>query len=98
MPNKNTIPDFDASSLESVATAVRAMKDIVEVLAGLRQGEALGAPQMFVQDLTPGALTAQRNSAVPLTTGDLWVNTAARTLNYYDGRQFVEILSASVTP
>lgn len=98
MPNKNTIPDFDSSDLQSVATTVRAIKDIVEVLAGLRQGEALGAPQMFVQPLTPGRNNANtRSRPTAPTVGDLWIDPDTQVLNFYDGRQWNEILANPVT-
>lgn len=98
MPKQNTIPDFDESDLKSVATAVRAMKDIVEILAGLRQGEALGAPQMFVQPLTPGLVSARsRATTVAPSNGDLWIDPDTQTLAFFDGRQWNEILAKPVT-
>lgn len=91
MLKHTTIPDFDQNDLSSVATTVRAMKDIVETLAGLRQGEALGAPQIFIQPTAPASV---QNSRIRLTTaakGDLWINETAGTISYFDGSKWVEL-------
>lgn len=91
MLKHTTIPDFDQNDTQSMATTVRAMKEIVETLAGLRQGEALGAPQIFIQSTAPAAV---QNSRIRLTTaakGDLWINDSAKTFNYFDGTKWVEL-------
>lgn len=80
-----TIPDF-TDDPASIAQALRAAKDIVEQLAGLRQGSALAAPQMFIQENEP--LSTGR---LLLKDGDLWVNRATMRLKIRSGDQWVEI-------
>lgn len=80
MPSKfPTIPEF-ARTPEEIATALRAVKQSVEMLTGQRQGESVGSPQVFVQAIQPNA--ANRGS---LKTGDLWINTSTNKLNYWTG-------------
>lgn len=91
MLKHTTIPDFDQNDTQSMATTLRAMKEIVETLAGLRQGQALGAPQMFIQSTAP---TSVQNSRIRLTVaakGDLWINDSAGTISYFDGNKWVEL-------
>lgn len=72
------IPDFnDAATL--MAT-VRAMKDIIEQMAGLRQGNSRGSPQIFVQEAQPAP-----TRGTTLSIGDLWVKTPGGALCYYTG-------------
>ena len=80
-----TIPEF-ANGPEEVAAALRAIKDAVEQLGGLRQGESKGAPQIFVQASPP---TQTRRLAYK--TGDLWVNTSTNKMNYWSGTAWVEL-------
>lgn len=74
-----TIPDF-SQDLEGVVTALRTVKQTLEIMAGQRQGEDFGAPSTFVQPNTP-------NDALRSTykIGDLWINTATNKLNYWTG-------------
>jgi hypothetical protein len=78
-----TIPDFNAADPQSVGTSLRAMKDSVEQLTGLRQGASLGAPSMFVQTFAP---TAGRQTI--LTRGDLWINSDTNVMSYWNGSQW----------
>lgn len=91
MPKYTTIPDFDQNDLSSVATTVRAMKDVVETLAGLRQGEALGAPQIFVQSTAPATRQTSRTQGVAAAKGDLWINDGTKTFSYFDGTKWAEL-------
>lgn len=54
--------------------ALRAVKLAIEILGGMRQGEAFGAPLTFVQGSRP--LQEHEGS---LRTGDRWIDT---TTNY----------------
>lgn len=75
-----TIPDF-TSNPDSMDTALRTVKQTLEIMAGQRQGEDLGAASMFVQPKTP-------NPALLSTykIGDLWIDTSTNTLNYWTGK------------
>lgn len=86
MPKFNAIPD-PGGTPENLLTAVRVIKDIVEQLAGLRQGASLGAPMMYMQVTEPRPTTQGT-----LNRGDLWVKTSgegaitsAGNLYYWDG-------------
>lgn len=103
MPKFSAIPDF-TNNIESMATTLRAMKDVVEQLGGLRQGENLGAPSMFVQMVAPKTTLRQT-----LKRGDLWVqtnpndsgngsNTLPGNLYYWDGSVWHEIYKSSTSP
>jgi hypothetical protein len=74
-----TIPEF-TNSQEDMSAALRAIKQVVEQLAGLRQGESKGAPQVFVQSTAPSAALA-----ISYKVGDFWINTSSNTLNYWSG-------------
>jgi len=74
-----TIPEF-ASTPEEISSALRAIKQTVELLAGLRQGEARGAPQVFAQATTPKATLT-----ISYRTGDLWIDTSTNKLNFWNG-------------
>jgi hypothetical protein len=74
-----TIPEF-ARTPGEIATALRAVKQSVEILTGQRQGESLGSPQIFIQAAQPNA--AQQAA---LKLGDLWINTSTNKMNYWNG-------------
>lgn len=74
-----TIPEF-ARTPEEISTALRAVKQSVEIMTGQRQGESYGAPQVFVKSTQPNAAT---NGTLKI--GDLWINTSANTLYYWTG-------------
>lgn len=74
-----TIPEF-ANTIEEMNTALRAIKISVEILAGLRQGESKGAPQVFVQAVEPSPVVSSTYKA-----GDYWINTATNKLLYWTG-------------
>jgi hypothetical protein len=76
-----TVSDYP-KTLDGVSESVRAVKGLVEIIAGLRQGEALGAPQIFMQSTIP---TPPRGFLMP---ADLWINTTDDTLNYWNGKQW----------
>lgn len=82
MSNLPTIPDF-TDEPSSIGTALRAVKQVVEIVSGQRQGPSYGAPQMFVQENEP--VTSRVTS---FKTGDFWINTATKKLNYWDGQQW----------
>jgi len=73
-----SIPDF--YDPDSMQTTVRALKDTVEQLAGLRQGGSLGAPSVYVQEIAP----AETRGTV-LQRGDVWVNSVTHAAAYWTG-------------
>ncbi len=79
------IPDV-GSSLESVANSVRGLKDSVEILTGKRQGQALGVPDMYVQENEPAP-----GRQTSFKTGDLWIKPSTRVLSYWSGQQWVAL-------
>lgn len=60
-----------------MANALRSMKDVVEQLAGLRQGDAI-SPKVFWQGNPPEAVANQ------LQGGDLWANPENSKLYYWN--------------
>jgi hypothetical protein len=78
------VPDFSTDP-ESMATALRAMKDIVEQIAGLRQGEMRGAPTMFSQVSTPAANGLTR-------AGDLWLDPSTGSMSWWTGEQWATVV------
>lgn len=81
-----TIPDFLAS-VESMFPAVRALKASMEQITGQRQGQSLGAPDMFLQEGAPASARPEN-----LKAGDLWIKPSTRKMSYWDGREWVELL------
>ena len=82
-----TIPDFDETVPQSIGAAVRTLKQAMEIIGGLRQGEALGSPLVFVQANQP--MVAQENS---LRRGDLWIDDSVNKLNFWSGTNWVRML------
>lgn len=76
----SAIPDF-TSTPESMAATLRAMKDIVEELAGNRQGSALGAPSIYIQGFPPQEV--QR-----LRLRDLWINSETDVMHWWTGAEW----------
>jgi hypothetical protein len=74
-----TIPDFNDTP-ESLGTALRATKLTLEMIAGQRQGDSKGAPDMFVQQSEPSF-----NIRSTHKVGDLWIDTSSNTLKYWNG-------------
>lgn len=85
MSNFPTIPEFVNNPTE-MSTAIRSLKMAVEQIAGIRQGESKGAPQMFVQPTEPNA-----GKRIGYKEGDLWINTTTNKLNYYTGQGWKEL-------
>lgn len=80
-----SIPNF-VDTPESMGVALRSIKDSVEQLTGQRQGQSLGAPSMFVQELAPS-----NGRATVLSTGDLWIKPSTRVMSYWDGRVWTQL-------
>lgn len=81
------IPEFN--DLQSAMTAMRAMKDIVEQLAGLRQGTSRGAPQIFVEASAPVS-----GRGVVLSPGDFWIEPGPPAhLYYWTGSAWQRVVS-----
>lgn len=81
-----TVPDF-TDDPQSIGTALRAVKQAVEIIGGQRQGQSLGAPQVFVQpnEPRPARLTA-------FNIGDQWINDATDQMSYWNGREWKLLL------
>lgn len=71
MSDLSTIPDF-VNTTDSMGNSLRAVKQIVDRLAGHTQGASLGAPNMYVQTAEP-----RSGSNIALKLGDLWIKPAA---------------------
>ena len=82
--NNQTIPEFN--DLTSMAVALRAMKDIVEQLAGLRQGGSLGAPGIFVQPSMPVPARG-----ISFRKKDLWIHSETNVMSYWTGAKWQAI-------
>jgi hypothetical protein len=74
-----TIPDFNTTP-ESMATALRAVKEAVGILCGQRQGDSLGAPEVYAQAFEPKGGDTSRKK------GDFWVDTRVNKLNFWNGK------------
>lgn len=81
-----TIPDF-VNDPASMSVALRAVKEAVEILGGQRQGQSVGAPQMFVQESEP-----QRGVAATYKLGDMWINPVAKKLYFWTGTVWVALI------
>jgi hypothetical protein len=79
------IPEF--GDVDGMMLAVRAMKDILEQMAGQRQGDALGAPTTYVQPSRP---TLSRG--VVLKKGDLWIDSGTDRLYYWSGIAWRQVM------
>lgn len=76
LPN---IPEF-AENIHDMNAALRAVKLSLEILAGLRQGESKGAPQVFVQGTVPAT-----TSSTTYKAGDIWINNTNDQMYYWNG-------------
>ncbi len=72
-----------------MAVALRAMKDIVEQVSGLRQGADLGAPKMFYQENAPASV-----GRLLLKVGDLWIIPSSRRMRIWTGTLWTEIAAS----
>jgi len=70
-----------------MAATVRTLKFAVEILGGMRQGESVGSPLMYVQGNPPES--RQRGT---LRLGDLWLDTDTDKLNYWNGNLWRQVL------
>lgn len=77
-----TVPDF-TDDPQSLGTALRAVKQAVEIIGGQRQGKSLGAPQVFVQAYEP-----TQSRLTILNLGDQWINDETDKMFYWNGRQW----------
>jgi hypothetical protein len=77
-----TIPEF-VNTPEEMSSALRAVKQAVEILAGLRQGEPKGSPQVFLQPIIP-----KTSLTITYKPGDFWINSADGSINYWTGSQW----------
>lgn len=88
MSKTNTIPDFN-NTPDSMGTSLRAMKGILERVTGQNQGQALGAPNMFVQLSQPAA-----SQTIILRKGDLWINDSTHKMSYWNGKAWKALVLA----
>ena len=77
-----SIPEF-ASTPEEISAALRAIKQTVELLAGLRQGESRGSPQVFAQPTSP-----KPTLTISYRVGDFWIDTSSNKLNFWNGQNW----------
>lgn len=77
------IPDFSPDSPDSMAEAMRAMKNALEQLMGMRRGTSLGAPAVFVQSYAP---TLAEN--IGIRTGSFWIHDEAKELYFWSGAEW----------
>lgn len=82
LPN---VPDF-TDDPQSMSTALRAVKQAVEIIGGQRQGQSLGAPQVFVQENEPTF-----SPSTTFSIGDQWIKPSARVMSFWDGRQWLAL-------
>lgn len=76
------IPDF-TDDPQSLGTALRTVKQAVEIIGGQRQGQSLGAPQVFVQPVEPAL-----SRLTSFNRGDQWINDDTDQMYYWNGRQW----------
>ena len=76
------IPDF-TDDPQSIGTALRVVKQAVEIVGGQRQGQSLGAPQVFVQANEPAV-----TRLTSFNLGDQWINNATDQMSYWNGQQW----------
>ena len=82
----SNIPDFNDDDTKSVATSVRSMKLILDILTGNNQGGSRGVPIMFVQQSAP-----TQRFKTKFEQGDLWICTNDDTMNYWTGTQWRQL-------
>lgn len=83
MSRRVTIPDFVDGDVRSMGIALRAMKQELETLSGLRQGQSKGAPAVYVQSTQP-----PQSQGNVYKAGDFWINPDAppgAKLSFYNG-------------
>lgn len=76
------IPDF-LDELQSLGTTLRAVKQAVEIIGGQRQGQSLGAPQVFVQPNEPA-----QSRLTSFSRGDQWIKDDTDQMYYWTGQQW----------
>lgn len=69
-----------------VASTLRTLKMAVEVLGGLKQGEALGCPVIYVQGHDP-----RKDASNQLNRGDQWINENTDTMSYWSGDRWKKL-------
>jgi len=74
-----TIPEPEAT-IEGLQNSVRALKQTVEILAGLRQGQSRGAPALYYQAFQPSDTNL-------LCECSFWVNPETNELKYWNSAQ-----------
>jgi hypothetical protein len=72
-----TIPE-PSHDIDGILNTVTALKQTVEIIAGLRQGESIGTPQIFYQTYEPSA-----SRGTVLSNGDIWLNPEGEVLSYW---------------
>lgn len=80
-----TIPEPD-NTVEGLTNTIRALKQTVELLAGLRQGADKGALTTFYQTFTPQVTNPNAEYAV-------WINPTDNKMYYWriESREWVEV-------
>ena len=84
MSRFTAIPDV-TDDPKSLAPAVRAIKDIVEQLSGLRGGLA-SVPSLYVMPREPKQILDGR-----LQTGDLWIHSETNFIHWFNGAIWITL-------
>jgi len=84
---QNTIPDFSTDP-QSMAIALRAVKELLEDMTGQRRGQGVGSPRAFVQLQRPDP-----RAGADVKTGDFWIQPTERKLYFWDGRLWQQIVA-----
>lgn len=84
MSKFSAIPDV-TDDPRSLAPAVRAMKDIVEQLSGLRGGSA-SVPTLYVLPREPKQILDGR-----LRIRDLWIHSETNVMSWFNGEIWVTL-------
>jgi hypothetical protein len=80
MSRQNSIPEF-TDDPQSMATTLRAVKELVEGMLGQRRGQGLGAPHVFIEIQRPDP-----RAGLEVKKGDFWIQPIERKLYFWDGR------------
>jgi len=87
MSRRVAIPDFVDGDVRSLAATLRAIKQEIETISGIRQGQSRGAPAVFVEEREPST-----NQNIVFKTGDLWIKPSLKELWYYNGQFWAKLV------
>jgi lipopolysaccharide export system protein LptA len=70
-----------------MSATLRALKQEVETISGMRQGQSKGAPAVFVQAQEP-----RKTLSATFKTGDFWINPDTKQLWFYNDNLWVRVV------